>query len=580
MISCRNLSYFLGILLTICSLASHATDDNDTEFLDLEQAFRPVIQLDNGQLTVDWHIETGYYLYREAFKVERVSANGERSALAFTINEGEQKYDDFFARNMEIYHSLASLKVKQKIDNRNGLTLELSSQGCADQGLCFPPGVYPFYIDQQGIVSVVGTATDPHQDGLKPSNNTYDQTTITMVITALFAALIGGLILNLMPCVFPVLSLKALSLASGHESKQLMRKHGWSYTMGAVSSFLLAGAVIVTARSLGQSLGWGFQLQHPIFISVAAYLFFVIGLSLSGVFEFGGAFMGIGQGLTSNHSLKSSFFTGVLAALVASPCTAPFMAGALGVALTQPSVISLLIFAALGFGMALPFLMLSYSPTLSRWLPAPGPWMIRFKQFLAFPMYLTAIWLLWVLSNQRGSNQLILVLVGMLLIVMTLWLLELSPKHILSRLLRHTFILACIIPIAGIATTMTARPQSSTTNAETFSIDRLNDYRSKGVAVFVDMTADWCLTCKVNEKIALTPNIRKHMQEQGIVFMVGDWTNKNQEITAFLNSHKRSGIPLYLLYPEGGGEPELLPQVLTEQIVENAVKRSVPSSKI
>ena len=206
--------------------------------------------------------------------------------------------------------------------------------------------------------------------------------------------------------------------------------------------------------------------------------------------------------------------------------------------------------------------------------------MVRFKQALAFPMYLTTIWLLWVLSNQGGSDQLVLVLVGMVLIVIALWLGGLSPKNKATQIIRNSLILACLAPIAGIPATMAARPQSLTTDSEAFSLDRLNDYRSKGTAVFIDMTADWCLTCKVNEKIALTAKIKKHMHEQGVVFMVGDWTNKNQEITAFLNSHKRSGIPLYLLYPPGGGEPELLPQLLTENIVANAIERSLLKAKI
>ncbi|WP_049721766.1 protein-disulfide reductase DsbD family protein [Gilvimarinus polysaccharolyticus] len=569
------LSFWL-ITAFIC-ISSSSFANTKESFLDSEEAFIPSVTIVDDQLQMDWYIAKDYFLYRHGFAVEATFENGNVSKIEYRIPVGEKKYDLFFELDVETYHDSVNLISDISAYAGKPFDLTLTSQGCADKGLCFPPTTYHFNIDKKN--SVMTSSGTKNIDLAQPDRVEKDSSSPTaynLGITIL-GALLGGLILNLMPCVFPVLSLKALSFASGHESKKAHRRHGWSYTLGVLSSFLLAAIFILVARSTGQSLGWGFQLQHPIFITLMAYLFFVMGLLLSGAFEFGGAFMGLGQQLTSGNSLKSSFFTGVLAALVASPCTAPFMATALGVALTQSAPVALVIFSALGFGMALPFLALSYSPALSQWLPKPGIWMENFKQALSFPMYLTVIWLLWVLSHQTSNEMVILTLTGMLLIVLALWVLGISPNSRRFQLIKNGMALTVLIPAVWIAASMSSSPHDRSINTnETYTEARLESYRVQGKPVFVDLTADWCLTCKVNEKIALTASIKAQFQQHDITVLVGDWTNKNPEITKLLTQYKRSGIPLYLMYPVGGGEPELLPQLLTEGIVENAIARALP----
>lgn len=569
---------FLLLAAGICSVCVDAAEQQT--FLDPEQAFQPHLFIDGEQLKVDWSIEEGYFLYRHGFTVE-VRIEEDSFAIPYHMQSGEKKYDDFFERNVETYHGSTALSANVRPYLGRNFQVNLTSQGCAEKGLCFPPTSYIFSIDSNGLISAELVAT-PLVSGIIEQTEKREASSIAPyigfgeVVLTLLGALLGGLILNLMPCVFPVLSLKALSFASGHESKATLRAHGWAYTAGVVISFLAAATLILVARSAGQSLGWGFQLQHPVFIAFMVYLFFVMGLSLSGAFEFGGSFMGFGQQLTSGNTLKSSFFTGVLAALVASPCTAPFMATALGVALTQPAPVSLLIFATLAFGMALPFLALSYSPKLSKWMPRPGAWMEKFKQALSFPIYLTVIWLLWVLSHQADSETVILILTGMLLIVLSLWLLGFSPHERTHFFLRNALATVFFVPalfIAGNAAKSTHEDGGS--EYEAYTSERLDYYRAQGKPVLVDLTADWCLTCKVNEKVAFTKYIRDQLEKHQIVVLVGDWTNKNAEITSLLIKHKRSGIPLYLMYPRGGGGPEMLPQLLTERILENAIERTV-----
>lgn len=590
----------LFLTLLTASGALRANSALEVSFLDPEEAFQPQVLIEGQTLTVQWQIADGYYLYHHGFKGD-VERNDTVSPLQFNVlKRGKKKFDDNFGKEVETFHHGVSMNADlgefQEGTSANDFRVVVESQGCADEGLCFPPTRYGFVVS--GGVATPEKSDDPlsqsssslaaelFSDSSNENANVSDSQFVSisaLAMTAL-AAMLGGIILNLMPCVFPVLSLKALSLSDAHEDPSSLRLHGWAYTAGVTLAFVLAASVILIARSAGESLGWGFQLQHPIFVSLMIYLFFVMGLSLSGAFEFGGAFMGIGQGLTSGNSMKSSFFTGVLAALVASPCTAPFMATALGVALTQPAMYALLIFVALGFGMALPFLLLSYAPVLHRWLPKPGNWMVTFKQVLAFPMYLTVIWLLWVLSHQTNSDTVVMTLAGMLLIVMGLWLSEFSPEKPKFRILRGVSIAAMIIP-AILITTLSGNvtPENTTEQAtaseehnyEAYSPERLDYYRAQGIPVFIDLTADWCITCKVNEKVAFTSHIKNQLNENKIAVLVGDWTNRNPEISMLLKEQNRSGIPLYLMYPKGTGNPEVLPQILTEGIIEGAISRAI-----
>jgi thiol:disulfide interchange protein DsbD len=402
--------------------------------------------------------------------------------------------------------------------------------------------------------------------------------------SALLLALVGGVILNLMPCVFPVLSIKALSLIShAHHSAREIRRQGYVYTLGVLASFALLALVLILLKAGGGQIGWGFQFQSPIFVLLVAYLLFAVGLSLSGVFFIGGAVTGVGSSLTEKPGYIGSFFTGVLATVVATPCTAPFMAAALGYAVAQPPFKLLAIFLSLGLGLALPYLMLSCWPRLQHWLPRPGLWMERAKQFLAFPMYAAAIWLVWVLVQQVGINAVIVALGGMLLIAIAAWLYDCTRATQGSgRWLGNISTLALVLLAIGMGASSVNSPvnaaqktASTEVNWEPYSDQRLHSLLMEGTPVFLNFTASWCISCLVNERVALsTEAVKKQFEQQGIVYLKGDWTNRDPQITAFLKKFNRSGVPLYVFYPAGKADsPIELPQILTPDIVIAAVKK-------
>lgn len=401
------------------------------------------------------------------------------------------------------------------------------------------------------------------------------------VWTALGFALLGGLILNLMPCVFPVLSMKALSLAGKGSDLGAARIGGLAYTAGVVLSFVALAGMLIALRSAGEAIGWGFQLQSPAIVAALALLFLAIGLNLMGVFEIGGRLQNLGSGLARGQGVTASFLTGVLAAVVAAPCTAPFMGAAVFTALTQPVPVALAIFGALGFGMALPYLILAYSPALIRRFPKPGPWMERLKQVLAFPMFASAAWLLWVLSIAAGSTGLALGLGAAILVGFGLWLWGLTQRGEGGWMARG-FAGAAAAAVLGVLFVVPQTSGSATAAApgadtvgpkyEAYSPERLASLRQDGKAVFVNLTAAWCVTCLMNEEVALSSSrLATSFENSGIVYLKGDWTNRDPDITALLEQHGRAGVPLYLFYPAGGGEPQILPQLLTEEIVLAAV---------
>lgn len=398
-------------------------------------------------------------------------------------------------------------------------------------------------------------------------------------IQALLLAIAGGLILNLMPCVFPVLSMKALSLVSlSDKEEKKARAYGLSYTAGILVSFGLIAGALIALKAGGAQIGWGFQLQNPIVIIALSYLVFVIGLNLSGLFEFSGRFSYWGQNLATKSGHGGAFWTGVLATLVATPCTAPFMGAAIGFALTQNAFLSLLVFLGLGFGLALPYLLLCYVPAFRQKLPKPGAWMETFRQFLSFPMFITAAWLLWVLSQQAANATLFATLLGMIAIVFGLWLLKRTPNSSFAKTLRTIFV---IVAIAGVLNPLvSAQPATQSAiaseeeNWSSYSPEALSTALEGDTPIFVNMTAAWCITCKVNERIALdTDKTRQLFADQNITYLKGDWTNKDPEITEFLNQFDRHGVPLYVFYPAPNtktGErpdPVLLPQLLTPNII-------------
>ncbi|MBN9089833.1 MAG: thioredoxin family protein [Reyranella sp.] len=400
------------------------------------------------------------------------------------------------------------------------------------------------------------------------------------LVQALLFALLGGLILNLMPCVFPVLAMKAAAFArlAGHECSA-MRRDGLAYTGGVLVAFAAMAAVVVAIRSSVGDVSWGFQFQSPIFSLLIAYLFFVVGLNLAGVFEIGGSFA-FGQGLTAKRGVTGAFFTGVLAVVVATPCTAPFMAAALGFALSQPAPQTVAVLLAMGVGLALPYLALSMTPALQRLMPRPGVWMDRLRQFLAFPMFASAVWMIWVLTQQTGPDGVIYALGGMVLIGFAIWLLRLSSPGSIGTWVRRGLAAAAVLLALGAVLKLEDGPATAASAAggpsqgvnfegwEKFSRARMTEAAAAGKPVFVDFTAAWCITCLVNERVALeTPATRKAFEQTGTVKLKGDWTNRDPEITSLLKELGRAGVPLYLYWAPGAERPKILPQVLTEAAI-------------
>ena len=399
-------------------------------------------------------------------------------------------------------------------------------------------------------------------------------------------ALLGGIILNLMPCVFPVLSIKALSFTKNiGESQHTQRMDGIVYAVGVISAFVVLASVLIALRAGGEAVGWAFQFQQPWFLAFIVYLFFLMALSLSGVFEIGTSLMGAGGGLANKGGYKGSFFTGVLATTVATPCTAPFMGPAIGFALSQSWAVAMLVFVSLGLGMALPILILSFIPALFRYLPKPGAWMTTFKQFMAFPLYASALFFLWVLGNQVGVMGMSLVLLVCIVFAFAAWLYQ--RRFTMGPILRTvnyavgigSFALAIYLAQSPFMQTVTAADVAQfdedgnpTQNYEVFSTARLNELQAQGKPVFVNMTAAWCITCLANEQTTLgTDRVQQAMTDNEITYMKGDWTNEDPEITAVLERFNRPSVPLYVLYPgDSAKEPVILPQILTPGIVADA----------
>ncbi|TNE37883.1 MAG: hypothetical protein EP347_07270 [Alphaproteobacteria bacterium] len=403
------------------------------------------------------------------------------------------------------------------------------------------------------------------------------------VLSAAFFAFLGGLILNIMPCVFPVLFMKALGFVSAADaSHRAIRMQGIFYTSGVVVSFLSLALVLIGLRAGGAEIGWGFQLQSPVVIGFLAAFMLAIALNLSGVYEVEGRFVNLGSNLASKEGGLGSFFTGVLATVVATPCTAPFMGAALGFALTQTSLTALTVFLFLGLGMASPYLLLSFAPSLVKKLPKPGAWMDLFKQFLAFPMYATAAWLAWTFGQQVDAQSFLVFLFTLVILGLSFWVLGASEtKSGRWPLIGH------IIGIAGIVLVVAslfqydgqAKPAASAEGGNdgglaysAFSPERLTELRGEGKPVFINFTAAWCISCLVNERVVFTQDaIAKAFDDKGITYLKGDWTNRDPVITRTLAEYDRAGVPLYLYFAPGVSEPQILPQILTEKIVLDAI---------
>jgi thiol:disulfide interchange protein DsbD len=404
-------------------------------------------------------------------------------------------------------------------------------------------------------------------------------------------AFLGGLLLNLMPCVFPVLFLKGLALVnSGNEEKHKLRAHGFVYTIGILASFWALVAMLLALRAAGATLGWGFQFQSPVFLSLMAALLFFLGLSLAGQFEIGLTLTSAGGSLAAKQGYAGSFFTGVLAVVVATPCTAPFMGAAIGYALAQPAAVTFAVFTALALGLAAPYVALTLQPAWTCLLPKPGAWMDILKQAISVPIFATVIWLAWVIATAYGSALVAALLACFLLLAIAGWFLGRWPAKRWATSIAVLFLIAvvaaCFVApkeFAAAPSSASAQPSSGGTAAgsawQPWSADAVQHALAAGQPVFVDFTASWCLSCQVNERVALDrPEVMHAFAAANVALFRADWTREDPAITQALTALGRSGVPVYALYTPGQSAPQLLPQVLTPGIVIDALS-GLPGSR-
>ena len=461
----------------------------------------------------------------------------------------------------------------QALSFRGGdLVLRLSRPGGAGGGAAELAGVVAL-TDSAGRRTAYAVAA-PVAPGAVPEGATAAD--VVALPRALALAFLGGLLLNLMPCVFPILAMKAMGLArlSGAALGEV-RAHAASYTLGVLATFLLLGGALVALRAAGVAAGWGFQFTAPTFVAAMAWLMLAVGLNLSGVFDVGGGrAAGAGGALARRGGHAGSFATGALAVLVATPCTAPFMAAAVGAAMAMPPAATLAVFAALGLGLAAPQAALGLFPGFARRLPRPGPWMERLRGALAFPMYGAAAWLAWVLSQQAGPEGLALLLAGAVLLGFAAWALGQAQRGG-WRVARPAAVVAALgavalLPALAAAPAPAAAPADA--EAEAWSAERVAALQAEGRPVFVNLTAAWCITCQANERLVLRSGaVRAAFAAKNVAGLKGDWTRGDAAIGALLRRHGREGVPLYLLYPAGGGPPAVLPELLTEGVVLRAL---------
>jgi thiol:disulfide interchange protein len=545
-----------------------------TDALPEDQAFRAeAIANDAASLLVRLTPAPGYYLYRDKTRFELVGASGVTLG-APRFPAGKSHKDEHFGDVVVYFDEIEiPLPVQRTNTAAQALTLRVFFQGCLTDGICYPPMSRDIAVTLPAGNGARAEAIDPSANKASPAGAS---PTALGFFAALALAFFGGLILNLMPCVLPVLSFKALGLVQSGESAQAARAHALWYTAGVLVSFAAIGGAVLALRSAGAALGWGFQLQQPSVVAALALLMFAVGLSLSGLWQFGAGFAGAGQSLAQKSGPAGDFFTGVLAVLVASPCTAPFMGPALAYAFGAPVPAAIGVFLALGLGLALPFLLIGFVPALAARLPKPGAWMDTLKQWLAYPMYLTAAWLAWVFGGQRGLDALFVLMVAAIVLALGLWWFERQRyadgawKKWLAWGLIAT---ALAIGIAAWRMPAPAKTAAaSDQRSEPYSAARLAQLRAEGRPVFIDMTADWCITCKVNEKAVLhTQTFDKLLADTNAAYLVGDWTNQDEAISAVLEQFNAPGVPLYVVYPANGGPGVKLPQLLSDQIMHDAL---------
>lgn len=565
--------------------------------LPVTQAFalKPVIGKP-GTIVLHFDIAPHYYLYRGRIHA-RILTPGV-TAGDLQTPAGIKEHDPYLG-DVEIYHDAVDAALPYSAAGAMPATLkvDVSYQGCheVEPKICYPPNTETFTLPTSGggpigaagggnavnggaprdsITASLTTAAGPTVSALPESGAQTSSPISTGLALALLLAFAGGLILNLMPCVLPVLAIKAVGVLESGESRQRARVHAFAYATGVVCTFLAIGLAILGLRGAGQAVGWGTQLQQPVVVAVLACVLFAVGLSMSGVFQFGTRLGNLGASLTRRGGAAGHFFTGVLAVIVASPCTAPFMGAALAYAFIAPAAHELLVMLTLGIGLALPLTLIGLVPALARLLPRPGRWMETLKQVLAFPMYLSAVWLVWVLAHQRGADAVALVLIAMVLLAAASWW---HGRGYPGRGFGHAFTvvlaLAAVVSLYGVShVAPPTRVASTDGSVVAFSPARLQALREAGTPVFVSIGADWCVTCKANEYAVLdTQGFRSLLASTGAVYMKGDWTDVNSEIGTYLRQFHSPGVPLYVVYPRGGGAGRALPTVLTASLVRDAL---------
>ncbi len=449
------------------------------------------------------------------------------------------------------------------------------------------------YIDEvEGLILIFWADKEPRETYLvRAKNSVSERQELSLAKSrssldlnlwlALGFAFLGGLILNLMPCVFPVLTIKIFALvkSSGRPPAEI-KLDGLAYTAGILVSFLAVGIILLLVRGLGLQVGWGFQLQSPAFIIFLSLVLSAVGLNFSGLYTLPAAFAGMGQGLAGKEGASGAFFTGTLATVVATPCTAPFMAPAIGFALAQAGVAAVGVFLALGLGLAAPYLLVSFVPGAYKMFPKPGPWMERLRKFLAWPIYATAVWLLWVLHNQTGSDGLVLAIAAMAGLFLLIWIWRADRRQLRrSFKVGATGLLALglgvlIINAGRIAPPVgVAGPELQGVETAVYDQEAIGNLRLQGKGVFLNVTAAWCITCIVQERLVFdSTQFAEFLSENKIVYMTADWTNPDPAITDLLDRHRRSGIPFYLYYPGTPlGLPVELPVILTMNVIREAI---------
>lgn len=600
---------------------------------------------DGNTLLLRFTPAPGYYLYRDRSRFVLEGAEGIR-AQAPRWPAGRTHQDEYFGEQIVYFDQVdVPLPLQRSHADARSVTLAATFQGCQNDGICYPPMTRRVQVAlPAGSINATPAAAAPQPQAAPPSapaaaepaaadapasdadvinpavasdaaeadapgsaaladpaagavgSAAVDPLPATPpgnpashgrgLLLTLLTALLGGLILNLMPCVLPVLSLKAFSLANTAGEPQRARQGALVYTAGVLLSFALLGALALALRQAGLLLGWGFQMQQPVVVGTLALVMLGLGLGLSGLWHVGGGWTGLGDGLTRRGGISGDFFTGVLAVVVATPCIAPLMGAALAYAFAGPALAGMLVFLMLGLGLALPFLLIGFIPALAKRLPKPGAWMESVKQLLAFPMYLTAAWLLWVLAKQRGADAVGLWALAAITLAFVLWALGQMRER--GRAMRWAFaalaVLALLLPlkrihqlplatVAGASQAPAATLQVAPGQQLAYSAEALAALRAQGMPVFVNITADWCVTCKANERAVLARDgFQQALQQAGAAYMVGDYTDADPLITTFLQEWNAVGIPLYVVYPAGGGDGQVLPTVLTPDIARDALQ--------